>query len=220
MHVLITGSTGMVGKSVLIECLEHKSVKKITLINRSSLNLIDSKINEIIHADFSNLKSIKPKIEAYDACFHCMGVSSIGMKEPEYTKLTFNITKNLVDLMYDKNPNMVFNYVSGTLTDSSEQGRIMWARVKGMTENYIFKKRFKDAYAFRPGAITPEKGVRSKTAWINFLYIMLKPFFPLFSKTFVRSSDFGTAMINSVIFPQELKLLENHDIKRLSIQKH
>ena len=99
MHVLITGSTGMVGKSVLIECLEHKRVKKITVINRSSLGLKDSKIKEIIHKDFSNLKSIKPKIESYDACFHCMGVSSIGMKEDRYAELTFNITKNLVDLV-------------------------------------------------------------------------------------------------------------------------
>jgi hypothetical protein len=114
---------------------------------------------------------------------------------------------------------MIFNYVSGTLTDSSEKGKIMWARVKGMTENYIFKKGFKDAYAFRPGGIIPEKGVKSKTAWVNFLYIILKPFFQVFSKTFVRSSDFGIAMINSVIFPQELKVLENIDIKRLSIQK-
>ena len=147
MHVLITGSTGMVGKSVLIECLEHKRVKKITVINRSSLGLKDSKIKEIIHKDFSNLKSIKPKIESYDACFHCMGVSSIGMKEDRYAELTFNITKNLVDLVFEKNPNMIFNYVSGTATDSSEKGKIMWARVKGMTENYIFKKGFKDAYA-------------------------------------------------------------------------
>ena len=219
MHVLITGSTGMVGKSVLIECLEHENVKKITVINRSSLGLKDSKIHEIIHKDFSNLKSIKPKIEAYDACFHCMGVSSIGMNEDRYAELTFNITKDLVDLVFEKNPNMIFNYVSGTLTDSSETGKIMWARVKGMTENYIFKKGFKDAYAFRPGGIIPEKGVKSKTAWVNFLYIILKPFFQVFSKTFVRSSAFGIAMINSVIFPQELKVLENIDIKRLSIQK-
>jgi nucleoside-diphosphate-sugar epimerase len=113
MHILITGSTGMVGKSVLIECLEHKNVKKITLINRSSLGLKDSKINEIIHKDFLNLRSIKPKIESYDACFHCMGVSSIGMKEDRYTQLTLGITKKLVDLMFKKNPSMIFNYVSG-----------------------------------------------------------------------------------------------------------
>jgi nucleoside-diphosphate-sugar epimerase len=216
MHVLITGSTGMVGKSVLIECLEHENVKKITVINRSSLGLKDSKINEIIHKDFLNLRSIKPKIESYDACFHCMGVSSIGMKENRYTKLTLDITKKLVDLMFEKNPNMIFNYVSGTATDSSEKGKIMWARVKGMAENYIFKKGFKDAYAFRPGGIIPEKGVKSKTTWINFLLIILQPFFPLFSISFVRSSDFGLAMINSVIFPQKLKILENRDIKNLS----
>jgi nitrate reductase NapE component len=111
---------------------------------------------------------------------------------------------------------MIFNYVSGTATDSSEKGKIMWARVKGMAENYIFKKGFKDAYAFRPGGIIPEKGVKSKTAWINFLLIILQPFFPLFSISFVRSSDFGLAMINSVIFPQKLKILENRDIKNLS----
>jgi len=216
MKVLITGSTGMVGKSVLLECLEHEEISEITLINRSQIGFSHLKTREIIHSNFIDFNPIYDQLDNYDACFHCMGVSSLGMNEADYSKITFDITKSLADILYKKNPNMVFNYVSGTATDRSEQGTLMWARVKGKTENYIFNKGFKDAYAFRPGGILPEKGVKSKTGWVNFLYTVLKPFFSILDGIMVRSSDFGMAMINSILRPQELKILENKDITLLS----
>ena len=218
IKVIITGTTGMVGKGVLIECLESQEVDSVLIINRSSAGVSHPKLTEIIHKDFSDFNSIKEKLGGYDACFYCMGVSSLGMNEEEYFRITYTMTEALAKLLYDFNPGMVFNYVSGTGTDSSEQGKIMWARVKGKTENMIFKMGFKDAYAFRPGVIIPEKGVKSKTGWVNFMYALTKLLFPLMlkSKLVTSSSRMGKAMINSVLNPQELKVLENKDINLLA----
>ena len=218
MKVLITGTTGMVGKGVLLECLESNIITKITVVNRKSLNLKHTKLEEILHQDFLDFDSIQNQLSEYDACFHCMGVSSVGMDEKQYTKLTFSITKSLVNTLYKKNPNMVFNYVSGTGTDSSETGKTMWARVKGKTENLILNKGFKDAYMFRAGAIIPEKGVKSSTGWYNILYIIFRPLFPLMKKmqSITTSSRLGIAMINSIQANQDLKLLENVDINNLA----
>jgi len=218
MNVIITGSTGMVGKAILIECIESEHIENILLINRSSINEKSPKVKEIIHNDFSQFASIKDDLEGYDACFHCMGVSAIGMSEEKYTHITYHMTKALADLLFELSPNMVFNYVSGTGTDSTEKGRSMWARVKGRTENYILNKGFKDAYAFRPGVILPEKGVKSKTGWYNFFYVISKPFYPLLikMKSVISSSDLGKAMINYLLKPQQLKHPENKDINKLA----
>ncbi len=217
MNVIITGATGMVGQSVLLECLVHKSVENILLINRSSINIQNPKVKEVLHKDFSDFSAIKSQLSNYDACFHCMGVSSVGMKEEQYHNFTYNFTHALAKELYEQNPNMVFNYVSGTKTDSSENGNTMWARVKGKTENLILNMGFKDAYAFRAGAILPEKGVKSKTSWVNTLYVILKPIFPILKRmdSIALSSNLGRAMINTVLFPQELKYLENKDINAL-----
>lgn len=220
MNVIITGSSGMVGKATLIECLESDHVKKVLLVNRSSINESHPKVKEIIHKDFSDFAAIKDELKGYDACFHCMGVSAIGMSEEKYMHITYAMTHALAKVLYQLNPNTVFNYVSGTGTDSSEKGRIMWARVKGKAENCILNMGFKDAYAFRPGMILPEKGVKSKTGWYNILYIITKPFYPLFRKmkSVALSTDVGKAMISSVLHPQELKHLENTDIKEMAAQ--
>ncbi len=216
--VIITGATGMVGKSILLECLEHNSIEKVLVINRKSLGLKHTKIKEIIHQDFNNLAPIKDQLADYDACFFGMGVSSIGLNEEQFSKLTFNIIKQFADTLYDINPNMVFNYVSGTKTDSTESGNIMWARVKGKTENYILNKGFKDAYMFRAGAIIPEKGIKSNTNWYQYLYVVMSPFFPLLKKmkNITTTTKLGKAMINSVLYPIDLKHLENIDINKLS----
>lgn len=218
--VIITGSTGMVGKAVLIECLESKEIESILVINRHSINMKHPKLKEIIHSDFLNIEPIKEQLKGYDACFYCLGVSSLGLNEQKYTEITYSMTESFVNTLDELNPDMVFNYVSGTGTDSSEKGRIMWARVKGKTENMIFKKGFKDAYAFRPGIILPEKGVKSKTGWYNFFYIILRPFFPLLklSKSVTLSSKVGMVMIHTILHPQELKVLENRDINKLAEQ--
>ncbi len=217
-NVIITGSTGMVGKSVLLECIDHPSIKKVLLINRSSLNFDHSKVNEILLSDFSQMHTLQDQLKGFDACFHCMGISSIGKSEEEFTKITFDLTKVLADKLYQLNNDMVFNYVSGTLTDSSEKGKTMWARVKGKTENYILNKGFKDAYMFRPGGIVPEKGIRSSTGWYTIIYVLLRPFFPWMkkNKNMTTTTRFGQAMINSMKFPSELKHLENEDINLLA----
>lgn len=208
----------MVGKATLIECLESDKVKQILVVNRSPLKEQHPKLKEILHSDFSDFSSIADELQGYDACFHCMGVSSIGLNEESFSKLTYGITDALASVLHKNNPKMVFNYVSGAGTDSTEKGNIMWARVKGKTENRILNIGFKDAYAFRPGIILPEKGIKTKTSWYNVIYAISKPLFPLLKKmdSVTTSSKLGKAMINTVIFPQEGKHLTNSDINKLS----
>jgi len=218
---IITGATGMVGKSVLLECLESDKVESVLVINRKSIQLIHPKLKEIIHTDFNDLSSIKGELAGYNACFFCMGVSVIGLSEEKYSKITYDITTHFTSILHNLNPEMVFNYVSGTGTDTSEKGNTMWARVKGKTENMVLNKGFKDAYMFRPGAIIPEKGIKSSTGWYNAVYVVMRPFFPLLKKmdSITTSSKLGLAMINSVLYPKELKHLENKDINALASAK-
>lgn len=208
----------MVGKAVLLECLESKAVNQVLVVNRSELGMQHPKLKEVLHGDFKNFNAIKETLKGYDACFYCMGVSSLGLSEEKYADITYTMTAALASVLYGLNPQMVFNYVSGTGTDSSEKGRGMWARVKGRTENMVLNMGFKDAYAFRPGAILPEKGVKSKTGWYNALYVLLRPLYPLLRKmkSVTLSSNVGKAMINSVLYPQEQKHLENTDINLLA----
>ncbi|NNC84252.1 MAG: epimerase [Flavobacteriales bacterium] len=218
MKVIITGSTGMVGKGVLLECMDDAQVKGILLINRNPLGIDHPKVKEVIHRDFSEFESIKDHLSGYDACFHCMGVSSAGMNEEKYTELTYGVTEALARTLYGLNPHMVMNYVSGTGTDSTEQSITMWKRVKGRTENMILKMGFKDAYMFRPGAIIPKRGIKSKTPLYNILYIITRPIFPLLERmqSVTSTTAMGKAMINSVNYPQELKHLEGKDINVLA----
>ncbi|OIQ38571.1 MAG: epimerase [Bacteroidetes bacterium MedPE-SWsnd-G1] len=216
--VIITGASGMVGKGVLLECLESDLIDSVLVINRNPLNLKHSKLKEVLLKDFTKVQDIKKTLNGYDACFFCMGISSIGISETDFNAITFEPVKAFTDVLYTVNPKLVFNYVSGTGTDSSETSKTMWARVKGKTENYILNKGFKDAYAFRPNMIIPEKGIKSKTGWYNSIYVLLRPFFPLLkkSKNITTTTRLGQAMINSIIHPIELKHLENKDINQLS----
>ena len=216
--VIITGSTGMVGKGVLLECLESTSIDKVLLINRSSIRMEHAKLEEILLPDFLNIESVRDQLAGYDACFYCMGVSAVGMNEENYTRITYTTTKVFVDVLYDLNPDMVFIYVSGQGTDSSEKGRAMWARVKGRAENMVFKKGFKNAYAFRPGGILPEKGIKSRTGWYNTIYFITRPLFPLFrrSKNITTTTKLGQAMIKALALSESRKILENVDINELS----
>jgi hypothetical protein len=216
--VIITGSTGMVGKGVLLECLESSLIEKVLVINRSTLNMNHPKLKEILLADLTKVADIKNQLQGYDACFFCMGVSSIGLDENAYFNLTYQPVKAFADVLYVLNPGLVFNYVSGTGTDSTEKGRIMWARVKGKTENEILHKGFKDAYAIRPGMIIPEKGIQSKTGWYNAIYVIMRPFFSMMkkSKNITTTTKIGLAMINTLRFPLANKFLENRDINQLA----
>lgn len=220
MKVIVTGSTGMVGKSVLQQCLRSNEVEQVLAINRRSLNMIHPKLKEVLHADFLDLAPIKEEMAGYDACFHCMGVSAVGMKEAEYTRLTFDLTAHWADTLYELNPGMVFNYVSGAGTDSSEKGRAMWARVKGRTENMVLARGFQDAYAFRPGGILVEKGVQAANGSVSRFYALMRPLIYLMRNTkFVTTGpNIGKAMINTLLYPQEVKHLENIDIDKLASQ--
>lgn len=208
----------MVGRGVLLECIDDETVEKILLINRHPIDIAHPKINEILHQDFTNFSSIKTEFKNYDACFHCMGVSSASISEETYYKLTFLISEALANAVYNANPDMLFTYVSGAGTDSSEQGNSMWARVKGKTENMILNKGFKDAYAFRPGAILPERGIKSKTKLYSFFYLITKPIFPLLKKmkSVTTTSKIGKAMINLYLNSKKLKHLEGADINKIS----
>ena len=214
MNVIITGTSGMVGKGVLFECLDNTKIKSVLIINRNSIGIEHSKLKEIILKDFTKISTISKDLEKYEACFFCMGTSSVGMNSKDYTSITFDITKAFVDTLYSLNPAMVFNYVSGSGTDSTEQSKTMWAQVKGKTENYILNKGFKDAYMFRPGVIIPEKGIKPKTQWYRIVYAVLSPFLWLLktSKTTPTTTKVGLAMINTLFHSQSLKYLENKDI--------
>ncbi len=218
MKVIITGSTGMVGKGVLLECLESSDIDRVLIINRSSLDLQHPKLKEILLPEFLNIATVKDDLAGYDACLYCMGTSALGKDETSYNLITYETTKVFADLIHDLNPNSVFIYVSGVGTDSTEKGRAMWARVKGKTENMIFQKGFKDAYAFRPGVILPEKGIKSKTSWYNISYVIMRPFFPLFklSKNVTTTTKLGQAMMAVLKSPMTKKILYNPDINELA----
>lgn len=208
----------MVGKSVLLECIKSEAVTDILLISRKSVDMDHPKIKEVLHQDFLNLEAIQNDLVGYDAIFHCMGVSAVGMKEATYTRLTYDLTAHWVETLFQLNTHMVFNYVSGQGTDSKEKARAMWARVKGKTENMILERGFKDAYMFRPGGILVDKGVEASTGSVSRFYAALRPLLVLMKNTnFVTTGpNIGQAMINSVLSPQDLKILSNRDIDQLA----
>lgn len=217
MKVLITGATGMVGRSVLLECLEDNAVEKVYLLSRKSIKFLHPKIVEILISDFEKLTKDDFLDISIDACFHCMGISSVGQSEAAFSKVTYEATKVLMDVMFEVNPSMVVTYVSGVGTDTSEKGKVMWARVKGKTENYILNKGFKKCYMFRPGMILPEKGIKSRTFLYQFFYVILRPFFPLFrfSKNVTTTTKLGKSMICLVSKDYSSVYIENKDINEI-----
>lgn len=216
MKVIITGTTGMVGKGVLLECLEHPAITGVLLVNRRPVGVQHPKLKEVIHKDFYDLSPVKAQLQGYDACFFCLGVSVVGLTEEQYTKTTYDLTLHFAETVI--NPRITFIYVSGTGTDSSEQGRTMWARIKGRTENALLKMPFKAAYMFRPGIILPMKGVRSATGWYNAIYVILRPLFPLLQKStsVTDTIRIGQAMIKVALNGSDKKHLENKDINVLA----
>jgi len=218
VDVLITGATGMVGKSVLLECVRDNRVKNIYLVNRVPVNIKSPKIIEFIVDDFLKVGDLKKKIKNCDACFHCMGITSFGQNSNYYYKVTYEMTKSLADLVYDINPNSIMTYVSGEGTSTKENSIIDWANVKGKTENYILNRGFKDAYMFRLGLLIPENGIKAKTKLYNLFYTIMMPFYPLMKliPSITTSSKLGLAMINCVYFPENDKYLDNRKINNLS----
>ena len=216
MKAIITGSTGMVGEGVLHECLNHPAIDNILVINRRSCNVNNSKLKEIIHQDFSNFSSIKNELVGYNAAFLCMGVSSIGMKEDKYKFLTYDLTMSLAKLLAKLNSDFTLIYVSGAGTDSSEQGRSMWARIKGKTENDLIKMPFKNVYAFRPGGITPTPGLKNTFTILKFMNPVLPLLRRLLPKMICSLREVGIAMINVAIYGYDKNVIEVTDIVKLS----
>lgn len=216
LRVILTGATGMVGEGVLIECLKNPLVESVLLVNRKSSFFIHPKLKEITHQDFFNLSSIENELSGYNTCLFCLGVSSVGMNEEDYTKVTYTLTMNFARTVSRLNPNMSFSYISGASTDSTEKGRMMWARVKGKTENDLMKLPFKAAYAFRPGMLKPTQGQKNTLKYykyLGWLYPVLKLIAP---NTASSLQELGLAMINASANGSEKKILEVKDIIQLA----
>ncbi len=215
LNVIITGATGMVGEGVLLECLDNPGVEEVLVVNRRPIGRSHPKLREIIHSDFFNLAPIEPQLAGYNACFFCLGVSSVGMKKEVYQHLTYDLTLNFAQALARQNPDLAFCYVTGAGTDSSEKGRIAWARVKGATENALLKL-FKRAYMFRPGFMKPTPGQRN----VNPYYKYVGWFYPigraLFPGGFCTIKDVGLAMINAAAEGAPKAILEVKDIVALS----
>ncbi|ANE53573.1 hypothetical protein SY85_17700 [Flavisolibacter tropicus] len=213
MKVIITGATGMVGEGVLLECLQNEKVSDVLIVSRRHYDLQHPKLKELLVPDFFNIEAFAEQLKIYDACFYCAGISSIGVKEDAYTKITYDTTLHFAKVLLGLNPNMVFNFVTGRHTDSTEQGKSMWARVKGKTENALLKLPFKGQYNFRPGFMKPfkeQKNVKAVFKPIIFLYPKL------FSASSLTMEQVGRAMIKTVTNGYRKQILEVSDIKELS----
>jgi uncharacterized protein YbjT (DUF2867 family) len=216
IKAIITGATGMVGEGVLLECLTHPDISQVLIVSRRHYEMTHPRLKELIVPDFLKLDDFTHELTGYDACFFCAGVSSVGMTEPYYTHLTYDTTLHFAEKLVSLNPNMVFDYVSGSLTDSTEKGRVMWARVKGRTENALMRLPFKRVYNFRPGFMKPTPGQRS----IKKLYKVIGLLFPIFKVFFPKKvltlHEVGLAMINTVVKGYPKQILEIKDIKALA----
>jgi uncharacterized protein YbjT (DUF2867 family) len=222
LNVLLFGATGMVGSGVLIECLEDERVRGVTAPVRRPTGITDDKLNEFRHEDFFHYEGIESALTGFDACFFCLGVSAAGMDEARYSRLTYDLTLAAARTLVDLNPQMVFCYVSGAGTDSTEAGRFMWARVKGRTENALLGLPFRAAYMFRPAFIQPLRGVRSRVALYRAVYAVTGPLFPILrrvSPRFVTTTEIvGRAMIRVALDGYRKPILENDDINRVGRQ--
>jgi uncharacterized protein YbjT (DUF2867 family) len=216
MKVILFGGSGMVGQGVLRECLIDPGVEAVLSVGRSPLGVAHPKLRELLHKDFTDYSAIEPQLAGYDACFFTLGVSSIGMDAERYRHLTYDLTMTAARTMARLNPGMVFTYVTGRGTDSTEQGSLMWARVKGKTENDLLKLPFKAAYLFRPAGIQPLHGVRSKTGWINAVYALTAPLLAVMVRAtpnyMTTSERLGRAMIEVARDGYPRPILESADI--------
>jgi uncharacterized protein YbjT (DUF2867 family) len=221
MDILLFGATGMVGQGVLRECLLDADVRRVLTIGRTSSGAQHEKLREILHADLHHYADIEADLVGFDACFFCLGVSSGGMTEEDYQRVTYDITLAAAEVLSRLNPRMTFIYVSGAATDSSEQGRSMWARVKGKTENALLRLPFAAAYMFRPGVIQPLDGMRSKTGAYRILYAMTKPLLqPLrwaFPDYVLTTRQIGRAMLTVARRGYKSKILESRDIRACAL---
>lgn len=213
IKIIITGATGMVGEGVLLECLGNPNVSEVLSVSRKPSGRTHPRLKEYIVSDFLKLTKDDENLKGYDACFFCAGISSVGMKEDDYTRITYDTTIHFAQVVLNQNPDMIFTYVSGAQTDSTESGKVMWARVKGRTENALKKSGFKGVYNFRPGFMKPVEGqIHVKWFFKPFIW-----FFPIFlpSKS-LTLHEVGKAMVNAVLKGYPSSVLEIRDIKNLA----
>jgi uncharacterized protein YbjT (DUF2867 family) len=217
MNVLLFGATGMVGQGVLRECLLDPDVQHVQTIGRTAAGIDHPKLNELLHQNLWNFAEIENLLTGFDACFFCLGVSSAGKSESDYEHVTYGIAMAAADALARVNRNLTFVYVSGAGTDSTEKGRVMWARVKGKTENALLRLPFKAAYMFRPGIIEPVDGAKSKTRSYRVLYIAAKPLLPLLRWALpnyvLTTKEIGCAMLTVTRSGAPKKVLETTDIR-------
>ena len=216
MKVILFGATGMVGQGVLRECLLDPEVSQVLSVARKPIGQTHEKLREVACSDFTNFTPIEADLAGYDACFFCLGISSAGMSEAEYTRVTYDYTLAAAETLARLNSGMTFIYVSGEGTDSTEKGRSMWARVKGKTENALLRLPFKAAYNFRPGLIQPLHGIKSKTGLYRAVYAVTGPLLPALkalAPTHVTTTEaVGRAMLHVAKRGYEKPILENPDI--------
>ena len=223
MNVLVFGATGMLGQGVLRECFLDPGVEHVTALGRTPTGVQNPKMREIIQKDLWNYFAMDAELTGFDACFFCLGISVSGMKEADYERVTYGITLAAAEKLCRLNPQMTFIYVSGMGTDNSEQGRVMWARIKGKTENALLRLPFKAAYMLRPGAIVPLYGAKSKTAWYRILYSMSGPVLPLLRRLFpayvLTTEQIGRAMLTLARYGGPTRILETKEISAIANSK-
>lgn len=216
IRVIITGASGMVGEGVLHECLLSPDVEKVLVVGRRPCGTQHPKLTELIHKDFFDLSPIESQLAGYNACFFCLGVSSVGMKKPDYERMTYDLTMNFAGTLAKMNHDMSFCYISGAGTDSTEKGKLHWARVKGKTENDLQKLGFKQTFLFRPGILKPTPGLKNTLGFYKWAG-WLMPVFQLFAPNSITSlAQLGKAMIRAVIHGYDKNIIEVKDIRLLN----
>ncbi|MEH6679799.1 MAG: NAD-dependent epimerase/dehydratase family protein [Sediminicola sp.] len=212
MKVIITGTTGMVGEGVLLECLQNSDVAQVLGISRRPCGVEDPKLKELLVPDFAKLQDFENDLKGYDACFYCAGKSSAGMSEAEYSKLTFDTTVHVANVLKGSNPNITFNFVSGHHTDNTGEGTVMWARVKGKTENELTRIFADKAFHFRPALMRPTKGQQNFYGYNRMAHKVLYPVLSIFFPA-CTIEEIGKAMIGTVSKGCSKNILEVKDIK-------
>ncbi len=222
MRVVLFGATGMIGSGVLLECLDDPRIESVISVVRHPSGVAHAKLHELVHEDFLDYVPICAEFAGVDACLFCLGISSAGMSEADYRRVTYEFTLAAAKEILAESPHATFCYVSGAGTDGTGRGRVMWARVKGQTENALFAMGFRSAFMFRPGYIQPMRGVRSKTALYQLVYTLTGPLYPLMHllvPSYVTTTvDLAHAMIEAAGRGYERQVLETPDINRLAQQ--
>jgi hypothetical protein len=218
INAIIFGSSGMIGQAVLLECLDNSEVNSVLLVNRKPSGIRHSKVKDIIHENFYDISGLIPEFLKYDTCFFSLGVSAVGMQEADYHKITYDLTVGVAETLLKTGKDFTFCYISGAGTDRTEKGRMMWARVKGKLENKLLSMPFRHVYMFRPGYIQPMRGIKSRTAWYNAVYVIFKPLYYVlrpFPKLLTDTNALSKAMVNVALKGYEKNILENEDINKV-----